>query len=365
MKNKFLLIIFAFLLLGSSIYAGPEKYGKNFSSRSVLADTSGTDSVSVVIGSGAGQHEDILGETFVFLQDSSSDWYSIYNGFIGLTFAEDSGMVYQSRYVDQQFTIDGEIYVIQPMGSPDFIEDVRVAWGMMEIANVGAASGDTLGPAVVNITQKSYIRNQSGDKFFVLEYWIANTDTNFALTDGKMMFFCDVDVGNSIYDNLTATDSTRNMIYQYSVGDDYCGFARLFSQDELSYGNFNGWYFAGTDVLVDSIANYPDYNIGRETSPGDHSVYLVADVGDFPPDTEKRIVFAFALGRNLTNLQFNIDAAANMYASVSVGGSQQPDAYDLITVYPNPFNSTANISLYSGKSGFGSIVVYDPLGRQV
>jgi len=360
-------IVLALMIGISAGICGPGKYSKASGMRGILADTSGTDSISIVIGDGAGVDEEILGETFIFWQDSASDYYSIYNGFLGVNFEQDSGQVFQSRYTYQTNNVDGDLTVLYPMQYLYEIDGIRYAMGVMNADSVGLAASDTTGgPAALDISQFSYIRPAEGDKFFILEYYFDNSDSTFDLTGGKALFFCDIDVGDGIYDNLTGIDSTRKMIFQYSEGDDYCGMAQIFPDNLPQYGNFNAWYYYGTNALVDSITANPEYDVQCQISPGDHSVYLIAEFGALPAGGEKKVAFAFALGRNLADLQTQIDAARNLYFSVNSAEHQPaPESYQVISVYPNPFNASAVIEFSLMRAGEGSLMIYDVLGRRV
>jgi len=366
-KFVHIIVVISILIVTIVGISGPGKYGKYSGNRGTASDTTGTDSIIVVVGSGAGVNEEILGETFVFRSDSASDYYSVYNGFLGITFTQDSGKVFQSRYTNQTYSVDGDLTVLMPMTYLYEIDEIRMALGILSADSVGLAGSDTTaGPAEVDISQYSYIRPDTSDQFFILEYYFNNTDTVFDLTGGKALFFCDIDVGDGIYDNLTGIDSSRNLIYQYSTGDDFCGMAQIYPENMPVYGNYDAWYYGGTNALVDSVVVNPEYNELYETITDDYSVYLLTDIGDLPAEGEKKAAYAFALGRNLTDLQLQIDAAHDLYYSVNaVEPRPVPQAYDLFSVYPNPFNSQLSVELKLSRAGEGTVRIYDILGRQV
>lgn len=345
--------------------AGPAKNTKNNPVRNTESDTTGTSAVQVVFGSGDGVHEEILGETFVFAPDSLNDWYSVYMGFLGLTFAEDTGKVHQTRYTDNSFNVDGELNSVIPVSFNSIIEGLYISSGQLNDITFG--HGDTT--FEVNIYQQCYIRSDSSDQFFILEYYLSNWDSTEWLTDGKFIFFLDIDVGNSIFDNLTGRDESRRMIYQYSPSDDYCGMALLTPEIDPCYGNFNAWYFNGTDAMIDSITAYPVYDESFDINSGDRSVYLVVDIGDLPPNMYyyKTVAFVFALGHDLNDLNNQIDAGRTLYfGSInSVPPVFYPQEFGLLKTYPNPFNSSLYIELKLPASGYGSMKIFDILGREL
>ncbi len=298
------------------------------------------------------------------MQDSTNDWYSVYLGFVGVTFDQDSGEVHQSRFSSGGVNIDGNLAVVTAMQFDYDTSDVRVGFGVMQADSVGAigASGD---PVIVDVSQYSYIRPNTGDKWFIIEYKFTNTDTADTLTGGKALFFADIDVGDSYLDNLTGRVVSKRLVYQYSLNDDYCGFAQIIPDDEPEYGNFDSWFHNGDDAMVDSITLLPQYNVDYDSVAGDYGVYLVTGLGDILPEAHAYVAYAFALGRDSLDLIQQIDAAADIFSQVHIRQIPALDYFELISVYPNPFNAEAYISLSLKRPGVGSIKLYDPLGREV
>lgn len=382
-----------FVFVSITVLAKPAKDLKTQTIRVVNAYSSGTDSIDVTIGSGSGYNEEIMNMTFSFHPDSSN-WYQLYLGFFGITFDEDSGEVHQSRHIQNRIRTDGELLSVDSMGT-----NIYEQWGIDFITGklgdntVGTAMADTLGAIPIEIEQRLLVRENSADQFFFLEYHVFNNDSNIfidttgvepdtqfisrTLHGAKTVFFADIDAGYGAEDNYTGIDSSRNLIYEYGEGDYYCGFAPLIPDESPQYGNYYNWYDYGTDNKIDSLVNSPNYNAAYENSPGDYSSYLVAELGNlapiykhpdslyFDPDTVIA-AYIFALGHDMNELQTQIDLGRTVYFNYSsVQEVNLPADYDLMTVFPNPFNSSALITLALDNTARGSVKVFDVLGREV
>ena len=377
MKFKSIFIVIAaFLLLSGYISeaAKPPKASKPPASRGVDACTTGTNSIDIAIGDGYGYIEEIINRSFAFHPASQNDWYQIYLGFFGVTFGDDSGEVHQSRYIATGIHADGEIAVIDTMGTETGIEIIgsdtlNSISGKMGDNTMALENGDlvyfvignpiTVGTVSIEIVQKLILRENTDDQFFFLEYSITNLDSVFItaeypefgyfdslvtrpLLNGKILFFADIDAGNGANDNYTGIDSSRNLIYQYAEGETYCGFAPVLREHGISFGNYNNWYDYGTDAKIDTMVKNPSYNSSWENIPGDLSSYLVIDMPNLAPLYEQepvpspqsynprvppdpyyqalyddpkvlKLTYVFALGSDLQDLQAQIDQAKQIY----------------------------------------------------
>ena len=348
-------------------FAGSGKLGKLPEFRNISADTTETDSTGIIaaVGNGSGFGEALFSETLT-LKPHIEDIYSIYIGFFGITFDQDTGEVHQTRYTDNHFNVDGEITSSYPMGYLMMNGDFRVGFGTM--TDTTYVMVDTVNvPVVKEIVHNSYIRPESSDRFIILEYTIFNQDTGVTLTGGKAFFFCDIDVGNSAYDNLTGFDTDNRAVFQYSGGDDYAGFALILPQLQPEYGNYDNWYFYGSDEKVDSIVVNPEYSDSLETEPGDYSTYLVFDIGNIPPGGTQTSALAFAIDENIDDLKDSFYLAEELYNLYlnEISPPPVPLSPRLISVYPNPFNSSITIAFDLNREGNGWIKIYNNVGRVV
>jgi hypothetical protein len=197
------------------------------------------------------------------------------------------------------------------------------------------------------------------------------------MESGKVLFFTDFDVGDGIYDNFTALEASLNLIYQYSDNDDYAGLAFLYPDTiPFQFGNFQDWFFEGTDAKIDSIlmnsfqADTSLYDTTFEVMTGDYSSYIVLDIGDVPAGQQKTVTFAFAIQENLDALNFQIETARDYYINqllpLSIANPSPPrNLHSSLSLYPNPFNSQAVINFNLNSSGFGKIQVYNQSGQLV
>ena len=356
------------IMIVFSASAGPGKTVKPSQLRSVAVDSMQTDStngIMAAVGNGSGTGEAVLEETLTLIPHIE-DVYSIYIGFLGIVFDQDTGKVHQTRYTDTHFNVDGEITCIYPMGYIGMNGDFRIGFGIM--TDTTYITQDTLTvPVIKEIVQNSYIRTESDDRFFILEYTIFNQSTSIPLTGGKVLFFCDIDVGNSAYDNLTGCDGNYRGIYQYSDSDDYAGFALIIPQVAPEFGNYNNWYHYGSDAQIDSIVAEPDYNDSLETYPGEYSSYMVFDIGDIYPGGSQTIAFTFSIEENLDDLIDQFDSAEALYNQYinQVPAGKIPASPTLLTLYPNPFNSSITLSFQLSQGGWGMIKVYNSLGQRI
>ena len=348
-------------------FAGSGKLGKLPEFRNISADTTETDSTGIIaaVGNGSGFGEALFSETLT-LKPHIEDIYSIYIGFFGITFDQDTGEVHQTRYTDNHFNVDGEITSSYPMGYLMMNGDFRVGFGTM--TDTTYVMVDTVNvPVVKEIVHNSYIRPESSDRFIILEYTIFNQDTGVTLTGGNALFLCDIDVGNSAYDNLTGFDTENRAVFQYSEGDDYAGFALIFPQLQPEYGNYDNWYFYGSDAEVDSIAAAPSYDNSLDSIPGDYSTYLVFNIGNIPPGGSLTAALAFAIDENIDDLKdqfFLAEELYNLYLN-EITPPPIPLSPGLISVYPNPFNSSITIAFDLNNDANGWIKIYNSIGRVV
>lgn len=355
--------------------AGQGRLKNSQANRGIAVDSSGTQSIIVEVGNGSGPEEEILYETLTYIPHSE-DFYSVYIGFFGVYFDEYSGEVHQSRYTDRSYNVDGEL-IASSTDTMDYemtlSNGFRVASGRM--LDPIPATDDTL-----SILQTSYLRVDTEDCFIILEYTLFN-NSNDTLSGGEVLFFCDFDVGDAIYDNFTGRDTSLNLVFQFSDDDDYAGLA-LIIPDSLTYqfGNYSDWFFDGTDAVIDTFiahAFHSDtdtvialYDTTRENTMGDHSSFLVTQIGDILPWEERIIVYALAIQTDLPSLQAQIDIARAQYSdNLQFMGvdpvNKAPVNFDLITVYPNPFNSSTTINLELNTGGEGWIRIYNNLGRLI
>jgi hypothetical protein len=175
-------------------------------------------------------------------------------------------------------------------------------------------------------------------------------------------------VGDAIFDNLTGRDDANKMLYQYSLDDYYAGFALLTPESEpCYYGNYNNWFLDGTDAEVDSVVAIPTYEDSLEIIPGDHSCYMVVEMGELPALTSKTVAFAFAVNEDLPSLQNSIMQAKELYVEYINTISTYPVAreYSLFLAYPNPFNVNIIINLDLTQASGGELTVFNVLGKPV
>lgn len=366
------IIIIPVILLSASVEGKVSKL-KSALSRSADYDSSGTLNISVKVGNGSGDNEEIFNQTLLYLPHAE-DVYSVYLGFFGVTFNEDSGVVHQSRITSLNgFPIDGELTNIEPMAYLYDSTGFRVGQGIMGDNTIGQPDTVTGQTDSIAVIQRSYIRPTFYDAFVILEYTIINCSDD-SMTGGKTIFFCDFDVGDFFGDDYTAVDTVNRAVYQYSLNDDYAGLSLIFplQPDTIMYGNYSGWYFNGSDEEVDNIVNQPYYHIEFQydtsyITTGDYSSYIVNSISDIAPDDSVKAAYAFAIGPNFTALQIEMSQAYDLYnGSInSIRRMENPIKYSLMKAYPNPFNSSAVISFDLPYSGETDLIVYDVLGREV
>ena len=421
-KNILTITIIGLFLISTSMTeaAKPPKAAKEQNPRGTDVYPSGTNSIDVEIGDGYGYNEEIINRSFAFHPDSLNNWYQVYLGFFGVTFGDDSGEVHQSRYISSGIHADGELAVLDTMGTETGIElfgsdTLTSVSGKMGDNTMALENGDiiyfvigypiTVGTISIEIEQKLLLRENEDDQFLFLEYRLTNLDSVFLavndtifgyfdtlitrpLLNGKAIFFADIDAGDGAEDNFTGIDSSRNLIYQYAEGESYCGFAPLLPDENPIFGNYDNWYDYGTEAKIDTLVSSPDYIASRENVPGDYSSYLVTELHNLTPiyapeyndnphapiapifDGPELVTaaYVFALGHDLQDLQNQIDQARSIYFNLpafdEISPVSYPDDYELLSVHPNPFNSTASITLALNNTARGSVKIFDPLGRE-
>lgn len=375
LRNRAAGILTAIIITFIAFSNGESKSPRTKTSRSLDFDSTGTNNIQVNVGNGSGFEEDIMYETLLFVPHAE-DLYSVYNAFLGVYFDNYYGEVQQSRFIDGSYNADGEL-TASTTDTMDYEEDIagfRVAGG--EMWSAVSATSDTM-----RVKQNSYIREGSDDAFIILEYTIYNNSDSL-FTDGKVMMFSDFDVGDGIYDNLTGTDESLNLIYQYSDGDDYAGLSLIYPDTlPVQFGNFDDWFFNGSDNLIDTLSAhtfysdtdtvYITYDTTFESQTGDYSVFAVAQLDTVQPWSYATVTFAFAIQENLSALQNEITTAKAEYVNnifplhADNPTAVVPSTIKVLSAYPNPFNASTIIELKLDQEAAGNLILYDLLGREV
>ena len=354
------------------------KSDKYFKGDSTFFQPVDNDSIITVnIGNGAGLGEEIMSGTMRYIPNPEN-LYTVYLGFFGIRFKNFNREVRQSRYLSTGFPNDGELQVLpeDTMAFEAVIGDFTAESGYMHTTM--AITSDT-----IRIRQRFYMRYDSTDSYFMLEYTVFN-NTDTTMYEGRTIFFTDFDAGDSYSDDFTGiagAGEDSSFIYQYSPGDNYAGCSLIYPDSASQYGNYYNWVVSGTDTKIDSMvvhSFYADtdtvyilYDTLLENYPGDHSVYIVNEIGDLAPGEERTVAYAFAIGENYEGLAAQIDSAkvqylANLLPLKTSPITERPViSFHLSPSYPNPFNSSTAFELVIDKPGFGEIIVYDILGRRV
>ncbi len=148
--------------------------------------------------------------------------------------------------------------------------------------------------------------------------------------------------------------------------------------------NYDAWldieYQGGTPttVVVRSFTNYlPGWTINRPGMyfpvPGSYAAgnyEFFGRVGNNPSDVWDESAFPFTKSGVVDGQPFTPfvpDGVPDPFDRIITSGSPEiiPTEYELIGVYPNPFNPTSNISFALPEAGKVMLKVYDVSGRQV
>ena len=234
------------------------------------------------------------------------------------------------------------------------------------ISETGYNDSNTKNPYGVSVSQKVF--SNSGDDFLIIEFGF--TPTSSALEDFYAGTFADWDVGSDdgYYKNLGGYDEARNLAYQY-ISDK--------SPDPGFYGIVALSGMAGAKVAMDTTDNPKresalqristfENEIVRDT--GDCKTWIGSGPFNLELDETEFVYFAFVVGLDLADLQFNADAAVEKYQHILTAVNE----YDISTNqfyvsqnYPNPFNRSTRIDYQIPRESNVSLEIFDALGRKV
>ncbi len=108
----------------------------------------------------------------------------------------------------------------------------------------------------------------------------------------------------------------------------------------------------------------------KSAAVGDVSMVTASEGFDLLPDGEKQVIFVIGYGLTLDGMKSQIGNALLKAADISVrvDESAEPDnpaAFSLKPVYPNPFNGRTTVSYYLPADTELRITIFDILGRKI
>lgn len=230
----------------------------------------------------------------------------------------------------------------------------------------------------------SMLRNNIKKNFFAtfLFFTFLFSHYSFSQSDYNMNLTCPVMISENVIGFDIYIRSINNNFYLTSF---QCSF--LFNSEIANRGELSFTYVDGTSQLT----NLPIFAIGINSLDGKPKLTL-ASMADLDTITETyKLVGRFRLLNTtafleidpnitwnfdgivstiLTNETFqNITVPANHGYNMTLGLSSQsstiPNEYKLFQNFPNPFNSTTNITFSIPKEGLVNLTIYNLLGQEI
>lgn len=184
------------------------------------------------------------------------------------------------------FTTTGPITLNTDSSFPNTIEDTEAIYASKVLS--------------YQITQRTLAINSNN--CVIMQLFILNTG-NTPLTGGKLLYMIDVQVGELPISDIGGFDASRNLLHQADYNKD-TGFGYA-AGIALLEGTLEG-YGANTitsapnpadDTSLNSQMDFPSNSI---VDGADNIIWLVANIGDLPPDDATRVVFSIC-ARSVTN----------------------------------------------------------------
>jgi serine protease len=233
--------------------------------------------------------------------------------------------------------------------------------------------GSATNPIGIHVTQRSYAwAFPPDDDYVIVEAKVQNMTSNI-LYSMYIGIFLDWDVGPYIqnragWDAISGTGWMSNPVFP----SPHVGIARV-DGDPTSYRVVNNDLVIYTQGFPDNIKyQYLSGGIVVDygDTDGDWSQLIGAGPFTLSPGDTTTAAYAIGAGDDLQDLIQNLEAARSKYAQVVENSIRKPSPpvlanWDLMPVYPNPYNDISRIQLLSRKQGEIAIHVYNILGQKV
>lgn len=232
-----------------------------------------------------------------------------------------------------------------------------------------------------------------GENWVVADWVIQNTGSNPATI--KTGLFFDGDAGNNISSqDIGGFDETRNLVYMANLDVDFAGIA-LF--DQSKFINFQVNHFRdyktpdrvlfSDDICCDDIpiggGEIARLNLFNENPsyfgilqspryPADIAITLLGRLGNLNPGESNRIFYIIARGGLETDFEMAVDNANLFIQNFLLTGLDNPTTsdelvknFDLLSVYPNPFNPVTTLTYQIPRRSRVEIKVFNVSGQEV
>jgi subtilisin family serine protease len=283
-----------------------------------------------------------------------------------LLLATDPNRVSDGAYSIDIYTTDNDFEPL-PGGFPRIIEP-----GIYSDQDGLAAYSDNAAefPIGLSVTQRSFCFTEPNDYPFVITEFTISNNSGSDLPSLYIGLFCDWDLPlSSGSDDIVGYIDYESLGYISDLSTGVTVGIKAITSPASSYAAIDN-YLDLTDSFTSaekfSLMTSGFQNVSN-SAPGNYSHLLTVGPYQLFDGESEVAAFSFVAGDNLYQMITNASMSFLMYPNVTGVTSEQPnpESFELLTNYPNPFNSSTIIRFSGTAMENQTVDVYDIAGRLV
>lgn len=235
----------------------------------------------------------------------------------------------------------------------------------INIASSGVCNGIYISDSEKLDLEKNIVRVQSPSQmrgFYILEsIGIQVINNNFHLI-GSSSYAIGLDISNGsevlLINNIILGNSSNSIGILTAVGQHPMVEGSGYNDLYRNYRNYvGGWQGEGTDIYLN-----PSFVMDWIDTASVDSAYFLIPEGPFAsPCIDAGDPDIYDWGNNRSDIgRFYV-----WFDNINPEDNNLPYSIDLISLYPNPFNSTLSITINQNSNSFTSLIVYNLSGQRV
>ncbi len=223
----------------------------------------------------------------------------------------------------------------------------------------------------LQVSQYTIATADSGYEDFVIFLCEIANPTDDSVQGLYFGAWCDFDIATANM-NRAGSDTIKRCVWMIPQSNEYPTVgAKLLAPEgwaNLCCVDHERWVYPDTEVSERTKYRLLSGDIRQFSSNRDYDWSLMASWGpfDLAPGGTQQVDFAMLGGLNTDDFLANCDSAQSFYIKLlGISEEQQTPVSSALRVFPNPFNSCANIRLSPEVTGNVSVRVYDVAGKVV